>query len=445
MVSEEFIKAEIYRVLKMKNGRTFLGLSSVIYASPIMVHRVLRGEVEKGYIEAIPVRSGDGLEETYIYRIRNVLDPVYIIPKDWEWTLEAVGAGPVALPEEHLEPMARETVWRDQGDRGTCVGQGAGGVWDVNYLRLVPEDKPSTEDKAQWKKNVEYLGVLTDRLYPQSFSAEGMYQDSRKEGGITSPSGSSISAAARCWVKYGMAFDDLWPTSKSPKRVLKEPPDEKYREEAKNHTAKGYAQLVGWENIRQAIYTKGAVLGAFTVYENYNQMKGGDGEFPSPKGMIIGAHALALVGWDRRGLICLHSWGDWCGRLGRISLTYFQHAFMGAYVPLDDAEVSRLKNLYKVVSFTSNMEADWTLDEEPIGRTAPGAELKESLRKGSTHSVKVVPVQYPKDGQTVIFEVNNTDVPQLVRVTFIEPPPPSLWDRFFDAIASIWRWLTGQR
>jgi hypothetical protein len=126
-----------------------------------------------------------------------------------------------------------------------------------------------------------------------------------------------------------------------------------------------------WEEICYGIFSKGFVIGAIPIYENYTMMQGGDGSFPDPRGEIAGFHALCFYGYDEDNLYLVHSWGEWCGQFGRISRKYFNQAkdLSVWMVVLDKEEFKVGQEIHATLRITSNVPARVKVDNVEVGNT----------------------------------------------------------------------------
>jgi hypothetical protein len=347
---------------------------------------------------------------------------------------EVKGITELAFDPAYKNPLVtkKNIAQQDQDLGGTCVGQSS--VYTKNILYMgATGDLPTDADRAQYQKDVtDVLGTVHDILYPKSFSAECVYQMSRKIGGITYPSGSEIRFAVRAMKEYGCVLESQWHTDKKRTHVWDVPHEtadgglsaEDAAKFAANHIIDGYAMCgradgyATWDQIKYAIFTKGVVLGAIPVYDNYTQMQGGDGSFPDPRGEICGYHALCFYGYDEDNLYLIHSWGDFCGMFGSISKKYFdlsidQSVWM---VVLDTKEVEIGKEIHRIVSVTANVPATISVDGVVVGP----APQKLSLDSGKTYQVTasadgyISQVKTVDDGTTEISFVLET-VPQPVK------------------------------
>ena len=317
--------------------------------------------------------------------------------KPHDWSLRRIqqlkAAPPITHPDSWDNPSVKETCERDQDFRGTCVGQSGAHITDTLYIMLTG-DHPTAEDKAHFVKDiVDTLGTTHDVLYPQSVSAESIYQRSRTIGNVHYPSGSEIRFAARALQAMGYNLESQWHTDKKGTMVWdfaprKTPDGGMSAEEAdafaKLHLADGYAMLgepggnSSWDEVCQAIFEKGHVWAAIPVYENYTQMQGGDGEFPDPRGEIVGYHALMFYGYTPDKIKLLHSWGSWCGRYGSISKNYFNYSLdQSVYmVILDSSDTLIARQSYSSLTITvidkvtkEGLPADIYVDLTLIGKS----------------------------------------------------------------------------
>jgi hypothetical protein len=358
------------------------------------------------------------------------------------------GVVELTFPSSYKNPYVTETAPRDQDFRGTCVGQSTAHCFDLLYMMLT-RDIPTASDKAQFKKNVvDQIGTTHDILYPKSASAESAYQMSRYIGNVTYPAGSEIRFAVRAWKDYGINLESQWHTDKKGTMVWMYPPGARETndggispEDAKAfaalHQIEGYAMCgtpdggATWDEICYSIATKGMVLGAIPVYENYSEMQGGDGTFPDPGGELSGFHALCFYGYDEDYLYLLHSWGDWCGRFGKISRNYYNYAQDQSVwmVVLDSSEVVIGKQTARSIEITSNIPAMISVNDVNIGYTP----LKISVEPGKTYNVMASATGYlPK---TMTVDDSTVDL------SFVLDPSPqpvrSWWQILIDWLISI--------
>jgi hypothetical protein len=336
---------------------------------------------------------------------------------------------------------------RDQKDRGTCVGQSSSYIKDLLYLAITA-DYPTDTDRAEFTKNVtDVLGTVHDILYPTSTSAECIYQISRQIGKVTYPAGSEIRYAVRAMKEYGCCLESQWHTDKIGTHVWDSPRETSdgglsetdVKAFASNHVIDGYAMCgnpdgsASWDQVRYSIFTKGVVLAAIPVYENYSQMAGGDGEFPDPSGEIAGYHALCFYGYDEDYLYLIHSWGDWCGMFGKISRRYFDHAIDLTVwmVALDSAEKKIAEEVHRKVSITCNVAAQIAVDGTIVG-PAPQTIACEN---GKTYTVTATMDGYVSQTKTVSDGINDLSfVLEAVAQPQPEPDPKPVVKSWFQIL-----------
>jgi hypothetical protein len=196
---------------------------------------------------------------------------------------------------------------------------------------------------------------------------------------------------------------------------------------AKEHKAEGWAQVgtpagnCTWDEVCSAIATKGFVLGAIPVYENYSTMEGGDGSFPNPSGALAGFHALCFYGYDDNNLYLVHSWGNWCGMYGSISREIFFTAIdlIQFFVILDSKEVAIAREGHLSLSIVTNVPAKISID---------GAFVGMSPQKIAIESGKKYVVNASADGYYAQTATVDDSVRELILTLEALPTPaPKPW------------------
>jgi hypothetical protein len=385
--------------------------------------------------------------------VKPVLDPAPSgKPHDWQYSKIQQMKGIVGLtfPPTWKNPVAEKTAPRDQDFRGTCVGQSTAHYFDIVYMTLLNKT-PSKEDMAQFKKNVvDSLGTTHDILYYPSASAECAYQMSRFFGNVTYPAGSEIRFAVRAWKEYGMVREDQWHTDKKGTFVWMYPPGPRETTdggvspetaivEAEKHHINGYAMCgtpdggATWDEICYSIYTKGAVLGAIPVYQNYVEMQGGDGTFPDPGGEIDGFHALCFYGYDEDYLYFLNSWGDWCGRFGKLSKNYFNYSSDQSVwmVAIDKTEVEFGKLSSKTITIDCNVIAQVTVNGVVVGYTPQ----RISVEPGKPYTVVISADGYVSQTKTV--DDSTTAISVVLEAVIV----PQLIKGWLQILVDFWKYL----
>lgn len=306
------------------------------------------------YLDAPKIADrSDGLYDYKAIQEKKQIDPAQSRPPMWI--------------NENVYSIAR----RDQGERGTCVGQATAYAADLNAIKLTPW-RPDL--KATKRNDIVDIGnnkFIKDTLPPGSSSAECAYVLSRKVGNIRPEQlGSFLDFSIKSWQKQGICTDSLWWTPKSAtfdNNNAYPSGESKAINEAQLHTIEGYASTKDFEAIKDAIYNNGFVLMAINVFDNWTA-NNCEGLFPEPNKNVIGSHALCWVGYDENNLYCLHSWTEW-SLLGGISRNYFNKAAFTAFVPLDTYEVDVAKTIYKKLVVTSDILCNIKINNDTFRKT----------------------------------------------------------------------------
>lgn len=387
---------KLFLLLKQQNGQTLEELSNSLSIHPDGVLFFFQQLPQ--YFEAVGGK----------WYIKHLLDKLPDFTRfDFQYS-ELISEEDV-IPSSYMNPLINFVAHRDQGYRGTCVGQAAAYFMDINYMQLTG-DKPTEQEILEFKR-----AYPIDSLYPTSFSAESAYKWSRDELNINLTSGSFVSASVLSLTKKGICSERLWPTAKTDAYTVSEPPDA--ISEGSFHKTSGYAEILNFDHACNAIYKHGVIVGALRVYENYGSgFK--YGEFPEPMGKLIGGHALCFIGYDNDYLYCLHSWGNTTPKIGRVSKAYFNAEAYHVYAVIDEEEVKLLKNRFATIYITANVGATIYVDNQLVGKT----NLKISLPLGTHHEIKAIYGNEQKTS-TILVDSNKT-----VAFSFdIEPPKKTNW------------------
>lgn len=209
-------------------------------------------------------------------------------PRDWQYEARVASAvSSISLPKKFLCPHL--TPVKDQGQRGTCVAM---------TLSCIKEYQESID-------NPHMKGEL---MSPNSVY---IYR-------TTSDGGMFCRNAMKILHEKGMCTEHLFPYSKDeePKKIPK-----KAVKEALNFRTKSYARIETIDGLKKALIEFGPVLIAFPYYNN------GSAQFwkkPSVNANHDGGHAVAVVGWDKKGFIIRNSWGEKWNGDGHVVYPYEQ-------------------------------------------------------------------------------------------------------------------------
>lgn len=324
-----------------------------------------------------------------------------------------------------------------------CVGNASAALMDDIHSALCPEDNPTSEDKAELKRNVLYDsnnpgGAYYDILYWQSFSAGGIYYYFRKLDNFTQ-AGYYIDSALKHLVTDGAGRDRQWILFKDGVYAAKDPlPDvdpetgEKYFDTAAKHKIDGFARCSSNLSMINALldHDNIGLLAAMEIAEvTFNNAKG-NGIWQSWKGASLGGHAVLIKGRSKRG----NTWGwdfynSWVTegypRLEWMSDSYWQRARIDCFVALDSEEASFIReNIRQKVTFITNAPAQFYIDGVYHGDTTDN-KLSAQLQKEKEYCI----IAKKKSNllNTVSKKVKVT--PDVVEVQFffkedpITPPP----------------------
>lgn len=387
---------KIFSILKQQNGLTIEEIANRLKVHPEGI--VFFFQQFPQYFEAVGGK----------WYIKHLIDKLPDFTR-FDYQYSELITGEDSIPNSYMNPLIDFVAHRDQGFRGTCVGQAAAYFADINYLQLT-SDKPTRHEINEFRRSYPI-----DTLYATSFSAESAYKWSRDELPHALASGSYVSASVLSLTKKGICSERLWPTAKIESYIVSEPPDA--ISEGSFHKTSGYAEILNFDHACNAIYRHGVILGALRVYENY--ISGfAKGEFPEPGGKLIGGHALCFIGYDKDYLYCLHSWGNTTPKIGRVSKAYFNSEAYHVYAVIDEDEVKILRNRFAVIDISSNVGATIYVDNKLVGKT----NLKISLPLGTQHEVKAI---YGNEQKTAVILA---DTNKTVVFSFdIEQPKKTSW------------------
>jgi len=297
--------------------------------------------------------------------------------KKWQYRRIRLARGITPRPVQWMNPYWQVVASRQQGDRGTCVGQSHAVLMDLIHVTLTHEQYTGTIVR-------DVDDGLRDQLYDQSFSAECIYELSREEAGITgSEEGSYVADAIKALQKKGICLERQWWTVKDPKRATEGPypaSKEECMATCEQHRIEGRAAITTIEEMKDAIYEYGAVTACINVYANCTA--GGidpadglyRGDWPDPAGELIGSHALVFIGYDEARVYFMQSWRGW-KVLGSISNKYWTMAGGDCWAPLDKSDTTIGDNIYKkvVIEVTGTdgrgLPATLTVDNKSIGES----------------------------------------------------------------------------
>jgi|WetSurMetagenome_2_1015567.scaffolds.fasta_scaffold00223_8 hypothetical protein len=410
MADIKTMKSQIWKLLK--TGRV-ISLEefylTIPHADKKQLGQFLDSQVKQGFLR----RTAVG------YQLKIVLSPP-IVPKEHIGTYKYERiAGATPIPKNYMNPDIHYLCRKDQGERGTCVGQSTAYGRELDYMKLTGTKPEIRVTKRNIPTSLGPCYLVHDEGYQGfTFSAQCAYVWSRELGHVDAPEGSYVDLAVQTLKSKGCCFEEDWYTPKThacaPDWAF---PTLKPEDKAATHVIDGYSTTTDFDTICRAIYEKGYVYMPINIYENYNQ-NGGQGIFPDPRGECVGGHALCWVGYDleKQELYCVHSWMDGWSLTGGITKKYWMYSGDAAFIIIDASEAKEAQKVYKKIHLQSNVRCTFTMGTD----TYTGTDWYLMLELGKSYFVnaKVTPAQFYKvDEIDATFVVSESDG-NLVTFTF---------------------------
>lgn len=220
-----------------------------------------------------------------------------------DWTPQAAGLNLTSsstLPKVIDYSTQLNTVY-DQGETGSCVGQGFSGVLSFYYknIKMAPF--------YIWE-----AAKATDGLnsYVTTFLAQ---------------EGTTLKAALEIVKNYGAAPETYFDSEDSQMTAVQ------FYAGISQYKIASYFNLQSTDDIIQWLLSKGPILTRMEVDSSFMDYKGGI--LMSSSGDVLGGHALCIAGWDGTSFLIRNSWGVAWGEKGyaRVSPDYFRSKFTESY------------------------------------------------------------------------------------------------------------------
>jgi hypothetical protein len=175
------MKGRVYAFIKKRGGATVDEIAAELKLKRTEVLGVIKEEIKKGLIK----------ELNGVFTVTHFLMPPVKKPAEgiaWEYGKIQKGrvAYDITAPSNVVSPWNKKVAPRQQGDRGICVGESSSELRDYLYLIITKQDPTGTIVRDITDPNAPL--AIRDQLYNESFSAQFIYEGSRKEGGVTEPS-----------------------------------------------------------------------------------------------------------------------------------------------------------------------------------------------------------------------------------------------------------------
>ncbi len=245
-----------------------------------------------------------------------------------------LGSLPSQYPSENTMrqfwPLYRSIVL-DQGREGACTGFGL--ACTINYLRFIQALSEHARDNgSHGLEKTEFDMDVFERVSPRM-----LYEFARRYDEFEGDDyeGSSCRGALKAWHKHGVCGEQDWPYA----QLSPATPD--WASKALDHTLGVYYRVdkTSLVDMQAAIVEVGAVFVSAAVHEGWLLKGNGQQTARAPQAQpthanipVIacdvrtvkpnGAHAFALVGYNRDGFIVQNSWGLGWGQGGFAVLSY---------------------------------------------------------------------------------------------------------------------------
>lgn len=195
------------------------------------------------------------------------LGAIASVPDPRDFMYSKVAAISPRQPKELSLRSSFTTPVKDQLSFGTCVGQAGSGAGE---------------------SHISGAGVALSALF--------VYAMCKQLDGIPNVEGTMPRVAMQVMQKYGVCREASLPY-RALSNVFSLPPvTDSMKTEAHRFRLSAYARVSTLAEMRQALISDGAVLGALMVCENFEPQ---GGKFiPLPGGKIRGNHAIDVIGYD---------------------------------------------------------------------------------------------------------------------------------------------------
>lgn len=220
-------------------------------------------------------------------------------PRDYKYTSLLAATGAQAAPPATIDYRPNLPSAFDQGARGSCVA--CAGVW-------------TTKAYQEMSQGACPVGGL---------SAAYLYSQCKQIDDYPGKEGTTVKAAMQVLQKYGVCPEVDMPYNRLASLPVPKVPaiSQTATNAAEKYKIKTYAQMCSPTDkdrsglltaVRQALLREGPIVLALLVCSNFEP--DASGRLPLPEGMILGGHAVGIVG-DLPDIGCLilrNSWGrDW--------------------------------------------------------------------------------------------------------------------------------------
>lgn len=194
-----------------------------------------------------------------------------------------------ALPAM-VNPLTAVISAYDQGDVGSCTGNGCGRLAQSRHLaEKLPAPMPSRA----------FIYALERQM----------------EGTLNQDSGAQVRDGLKVLAKYGVCPEAIWPYDMTFDRHMQSLPSAAAMAAAKKFLALQYQSVAcNLMALKAALAAGNPVVGGFTVFESFESQAVADtGIMPMPKRgeQVMGGHCVVWDGYNDAGQFfwCANSWG----------------------------------------------------------------------------------------------------------------------------------------
>lgn len=188
----------------------------------------------------------------------------------------------------------------DQGNEGSCVGNGCSGRFD-------------------FQRKLQGLPFMTP-------SRQFVYYNARRiEGTTKSDSGAQIRDGIKALAKYGVCPETEWPYLST--NMTKKPTAKVYKDALKNIVVQYQSVAQDLNTMKACLAGNSPIVIGFSVYESFESdevAKTGIAPLPGKNEQLLGGHCVEIVGFSdpKQVWICRNSWGTSWGNKGYFTLPY---------------------------------------------------------------------------------------------------------------------------
>lgn len=184
----------------------------------------------------------------------------------------------------------------DQGSEGACTGFGLATV--ANYLLSGRGKRPVADEVSAWM--LYAMAKRYDEWPGETYS------------------GSSARGAVKGWHKHGVCALRLWKDAGAAGDYLDEVAADAVGRPLGAYFRVNHKDLVG---MHAALAEVGILYATARVHQGWQRVRTGDQDIAYSE-TVIGGHAFAIVGYDRKGFWIQNSWGPGWGSGGLARLSY---------------------------------------------------------------------------------------------------------------------------